>query len=72
MNQLGRLEGHLALRGWDDEKVCFTDEVGTEWCVSDYPELVSQLLEICKDYFRRKQRVTKTNEAISLQRQRLR
>lgn len=40
-----------SLHGWDDEKVYFYDETGKERCVSDYPELVARLIEICKDYF---------------------
>jgi hypothetical protein len=39
------------LHGWDDEKVYFWDETGKEWCVSDYPDLVAWLVEICRDYF---------------------
>jgi hypothetical protein len=38
------------LHGWDDERVYYWD--GTqEWCVSDHPDLVVRLLEICRDYF---------------------
>jgi len=40
-----------ALRGWDDEKVYFADEAGKTWCVSDHPELVARLMDICRDYF---------------------
>jgi hypothetical protein len=39
------------LHGWDDEKVYFWDETGKEWCVSDYPDLVARLVEVCRDYF---------------------
>jgi hypothetical protein len=42
------------LHGCDDEKVYFIDASGKEWCVSDYPELVVQLLEICQDFFAQK------------------
>ena len=40
------------LHGWDDEKVYFYDESGVEWCVSDHPELLARLVEICREYFR--------------------
>jgi len=39
------------LHGWDDEKVYFFDETGVEWCVSDYPELMARLTEICQGFF---------------------
>jgi hypothetical protein len=42
------------LHGWDDEKVYFVDETGVEWCVSDYPDLLVRLVEICRDYFAQK------------------
>jgi len=42
------------LHGWDDEKVYFIDTAAVEWCVSDYPELVARLVEICQDYFAQK------------------
>lgn len=42
------------LHGWDDEKVYFFDETGMEWCVSDYPDLLARLTEICRDYFAQK------------------
>ena len=43
----------LQLHGWDDEKVYFIDELGKEKCVSDFPDLVAQLVDICRDYFNR-------------------
>lgn len=42
----------LQLHGWDDEKLYFIDESGKEKCVSDFPDLVSQLVNICSDYFK--------------------
>lgn len=39
------------LHGWDDEKIyLFSDETG-ERCVSDEPELLRRLTEICVEYF---------------------
>ncbi len=40
------------LHGWDDEKVYFFDQNGVEWCVSDHPELLARLVEMCQEYFR--------------------
>ena len=40
------------LHGWDDEKVYFHDENGVDWCVSDHPELLTRLMEMCREYFR--------------------
>lgn len=42
------------LSGWDDEKVYFTEETGKTWCVSDHPDLVARLMEVCREYFARK------------------
>ena len=42
------------LHGWDDERVYFVDESGVEWCVSDHPDLLARLVEICRDYFAQK------------------
>lgn len=43
------------LHGWDDEKVYFWDEeTMQEWCVSDEEKLYRQLVEMCKEYFRKK------------------
>jgi len=42
------------LGGWDDEKVYYTDETGKERCVSDHPELVARLMDICREYFAQK------------------
>ena len=39
------------LHGWDDEKVYYYDEKGVEHCVNDEPELLAQLMEICRAYF---------------------
>jgi hypothetical protein len=40
------------LHGWDDEKVYYwTNE--REICVSDIPELMAQLEEVCRKYLRR-------------------
>jgi hypothetical protein len=46
------LEYEPTLYGWDDEKVYFFDESGVEWCVSDYPELLASLVEMCREHFR--------------------
>jgi len=43
------------LHGWDDEKIYFWDEEsGHEWCVSDEKKLYNQLVEICREYFKKK------------------
>ena len=42
------------LHGWDDEKVYFVDETGQEQCVSDHPDLMVHLIEICRAYFAQK------------------
>lgn len=39
------------LHGWDDEKVYFWSPETGEWCVSDEPELLRQLVAICVEYF---------------------
>jgi hypothetical protein len=45
------------LHGWDDEKIYFWDkEESREWCVSDEEELYNQLVEICREYFKKKVR----------------
>jgi|GEM_PF-1850539 len=42
------------LHGWDDEKIYFWDEtVGMERCVSDEEKLYNQLVEICREYFKK-------------------
>ena len=42
--------GEPTLHGWDDGRVYYWD--GTrEWCVSDHPDLLARLVEICRDYF---------------------
>lgn len=39
------------LHGWDDEKIyLFSDETG-ERCVSDEPELLRRLTQMCVEYF---------------------
>ena len=42
------------LSGWDDEKVYYVDDARKEWCVSDYPDLVARLMEVCREYFAHK------------------
>ncbi len=43
------------LHGWDDEKIYFSDEeTKKEWCVSDEEELYTQLVEMCRRYFKEK------------------
>jgi hypothetical protein len=47
------------------QKVYFWDETGKEWCVSDYPDLVARLMEICRDYFAHQAAVRSGNEKSS-------
>lgn len=51
MGEVASLKYEPMLSGWDDEKVYFTDEACKTWCVSDHPELVARLMEICREYF---------------------
>ena len=51
MGEVAGLKYEPMLSGWDDEKVYFTDETCKTWCVSDHPELVARLMEICREYF---------------------
>jgi len=39
------------LHGWNDGRIYFLDKSGKEWCVSNYPDLVAQLVEVCLCYF---------------------
>ena len=41
------------LHGWDDEKLYYWTKEG-ETCVSDIPELMVQLEEVCRRYLERK------------------
>lgn len=42
------------LYGWDEEKIYFWDEdFKKEWCVSDEEQLYNQLVQLCREYFRR-------------------
>ena len=43
-------EGDWSLHGWDDEKVYLWSSKTGELCVSDEPELVQRLIEVCVDY----------------------
>ena len=46
------------LHGWDNEKVYFWDEeCGKERCVSDEEKLYNQLVEICREYFRKSNKI---------------
>jgi len=46
------------LHGWDDEKIYFWDEeFGKEWCVSDEEKLYNQLVEICRQYFKKSNKI---------------
>ncbi len=40
-----------SLHGWDDEKVYLWSEEFGELCVSDEPELMRALLQVCRDYY---------------------
>lgn len=51
MGEVASLKYEPMLSGWDDEKVYFTDEACKTWCVSDHPELVARLMEMCREYF---------------------
>lgn len=42
------------LHGWDDEKVYLWSEEHGELCVSDEPELMRTLLQVCRDYYARR------------------
>jgi hypothetical protein len=39
------------LHGWDDEKVYFWSPETGEQCVSDEPELLRRLIDVCTEYF---------------------
>lgn len=39
------------LHGWDDEKIYLYSKETGERCVSDEPELLHRLTEICVEYF---------------------
>lgn len=42
------------LHGWDDEKIYFWDEeLNKEWCVTDEAQLYNQLVQICREYFKK-------------------
>ena len=41
------------LLGWDDGKIYFMDESGTERCVNDYSDLLVDLEKVCNKYFNR-------------------
>jgi len=38
------------LHGWDDEKVYFWTEGKGDICVSDIPELMDRLENVCRDF----------------------
>jgi hypothetical protein len=43
------------LHGWDDGRIFFWDEERKkDRCVTDEEELYQQLVEICREYFRKK------------------
>jgi hypothetical protein len=42
-----------SLHGWDDGKIYFYDESGKENCVSDQPELMENLMKICREFFKK-------------------
>ncbi|MBI2190735.1 MAG: hypothetical protein HYU36_01965 [Planctomycetes bacterium] len=52
-SQPSRVLGSWSLHGWDDGKVYFSTPEEGERCVSDEPELMRQLIALCKDYFRK-------------------
>jgi len=41
------------LVGWDDGKIYFYLK-GKEYCVSDEPELLEQIIALCRQYYERK------------------
>jgi len=41
------------LVGWDDGKI-FLYIAGKEFCISDDPELVQKILDLCRQHFERK------------------
>lgn len=52
---MGHLNETKELHGWDDGKIYFWDEEHKhEWCVSDEEELYSQLVQMCREYLKKK------------------
>jgi len=52
---MNKIIKNTPLYGWDDGKIYFNDEeLGQEWCVSDEEKLYNQLVEICREYFKKK------------------
>lgn len=43
------------LVGWDDGKLYFYDEEGTEYSVNDHKELFEEIAALCGEYFRQKE-----------------
>lgn len=39
------------LWGWDDESILYQDAAGVEHTIQDHPELMQQILELCRQHF---------------------
>lgn len=57
------MEDYPRLYGWDDGKVYFYDKDGKERCVTDEPQLLEALIEICQGYFERKKAIQLQGES---------